>query len=415
MIKIKDSDNKPIAKSLYFFIFAGLIYLSITNVNFIFGKAASFILLFSPLVVGMLFALILLRPMDFICNLLLKIKRKSKSKHKPSDRALEIISLVLTLIMAIVILFFIGNIVVPQIITSFKNIIVSIKTYIPKLVKLASDKGYSTAQLESIISNIDFEKILSAIEQNATKLFDTAIGAVSGIATLTINLISSFIFSIYILANKKTIKRQSKKVLIAYFSPQNAKKLYSIARLTVSTFTSFFSGQCLEAIILGTIFFVSMTVFGFPYATVVSVIISITAFIPYVGTFIGCAIGVLLILMQDPMQSLLFVVMFIVIQQIENNLIYPHVVGNSVNLPSIWTFIAVIVGGALFGVGGMMFFIPITAIAYSLIRADVNDRIDKKYEADSDMLTKVFDGNVKTDVSVTGQKKESSDEVSVIK
>lgn len=412
---MKDSENKQIVKGLYFFVFIALIYLSITNVNFILGQAASLVLLFSPLVIGMLFALILLKPMGFICNLFMKIKSKSKGKHKLSDRAIEIISLVLTLIFAMIILFFIGNIVIPQIVTSFKNIIVSIKAYIPKLVELAAEKGYSTVELENIVSKIDVEKIVSTIGQNVTKLFGTAIGAVSGIATVTINIISSFIFSIYILANKKTIKRQVKKVLVAYFSHKNAQKLYSVAKLTVSTFTGFFSGQCLEAVILGSIFFISMTVFGFPYATVISVIIAITAFIPYVGTFIGCAIGVLLILMQNPMKALLFVVMFIIIQQLENNLIYPHVVGNSVNLPSIWTFIAVIVGGALFGVGGMMFFIPITAIAYSLIREDVNERIDKKYKNNQEITEMGFEVKIESDSAVIEKEKDTSNEVGVIK
>lgn len=178
-------------------------------------------------------------------------------------------------------------------------------------------------------------------------------------------------------------------MLLAYFKPKTAEKIKSVGMLTVTTFLNFFSGQCLEAVILGIIFFIAMSIFGFPFATVISVIIALTAIIPYVGAFLGCAVGVILIFMQDPMKALLFIVMFLVIQQLENNLIYPRVVGTSVNLPAIWTFTALIVGGALFGVVGMLFFIPLTSVLYTLLKNDVNYRIKKKYgEKADDMIVK---------------------------
>ena len=139
-------------------------------------------------------------------------------------------------------------------------------------------------------------------------------------------------------------------------------------------FSSFITGQCLEAVILGTMFVVSMTVFRMPYALMVGVLIAFTALIPIVGAFIGCGVGAFLILIDNPLQALWFVILFLVLQQVEGNLIYPHVVGNSVGLPAIWVLMAVSLGGSLFGVSGMLFFIPLTSSCYALLKESVNRR-----------------------------------------
>jgi predicted PurR-regulated permease PerM len=195
------------------------------------------------------------------------------------------------------------------------------------------------------------------------------------------------IFSIYLLANKRNLRRQSRKLISAYFPEKTAPKVQYVFDLVITTFSKFFSGQCLEAIILGLIFFIVLSITGFPYAPVISLIIGVTAFIPYVGAFIGCAVGVLLILMQSPMRALIFVAVFLVIQQLENNLIYPRVVGTSIGLPAMWTFAALIVGGAADGVVGMLVFITVASILYTLIRKDVNAKLrvknEKKLQANS--------------------------------
>ena len=138
------------------------------------------------------------------------------------------------------------------------------------------------------------------------------------------------------------------------------------------------AGQCIEAVILGTMFFVAMTVFRFPYAMLVGVLIAFTALIPVFGAFIGCAISFLLILLVSPMQALLFLILFFVLQQIEGNLIYPHVVGGSVGLPSVWVLMAVTIGGSLLGVVGMLIFIPLVSVLYALFREWTYKRLKKK-------------------------------------
>ena len=199
-------------------------------------------------------------------------------------------------------------------------------------------------------------------------------GVVSGVSTFVIG----FIFSIYILLQKEKLGRQAKQVLYALLPMEKADRALEIAKLTEKTFSSFLSGQCLEAVILGCLFVIAMTLFKMPYALLVGVLIGLTALIPIVGAFIGCIVGALLIALTDPIQALVFVALFLVLQQIEGNLIYPHVVGSSVGLPSIWVLAAVSIGGSLMGIGGMLLFIPLCSVVYALFREYVKGRLKEK-------------------------------------
>ena len=196
-------------------------------------------------------------------------------------------------------------------------------------------------------------------------------GVVSGVSTFVIGLI----FSFYILLQKEKLSRHGRQVIYGLLPMEKADRTLEILRLANRTFSHFLSGQCLEACILGTLFAAAMTIFRMPYALLVGVLIALTALIPIVGAFIGCGVGALLIAIDDPWKALWFVVMFLVLQQIEGNLIYPHVVGSSVGLPSIWVLAAVTLGGSLMGVLGMLLFIPLCSVVYSLFRAYVKDRL----------------------------------------
>ncbi len=201
---------------------------------------------------------------------------------------------------------------------------------------------------------------------------------INGVMTFFIG----FVFAIYILIQKETLGRQCIKVMNAFFPKKVVDKIYNVCSLSHKTFSKFITGQCLEALILGMMFFVSMTIFRLPYALLVGVLIAFTALIPMIGAFIGCAVGAFLILMVNPMQAVFFIILFLVLQQIEGNLIYPHVVGNSVGLPSMWVLFAVTVGGKLMGIVGMLVFIPLMSVLYTLFRELVNKRsqLSKKPE-----------------------------------
>jgi len=195
-------------------------------------------------------------------------------------------------------------------------------------------------------------------------------GVVSGGSTFVIGLI----FSFYILLQKERLARQGRQVLYALLPGPWADRSLEVLRFSGRTFSSFLSGQCVEAVILGALFVAAMTVFRMPYALLVGVLIALTALIPVVGAFIGCVVGALLIAVTNPWQAVGFVVLFLVIQQIEGNLIYPHVVGNSVGLPSIWVLAAVTIGGGVLGIGGMLLAVPLAATLYQILRDDVSRR-----------------------------------------
>ena len=196
----------------------------------------------------------------------------------------------------------------------------------------------------------------------------------SGVVTFVI----AFTFSIYVLFQKERLARQAKQILYAVFPEKATEKILSVAALSNQVFSSFLSGQCVEAVILGTLFVITMSILGMPYAMLTGIVIAITALIPIFGAFIGCVIGMLLIVMVDPVQAVWFLVLFLVLQQIEGNLIYPHVVGSSVGLPSIWVLVAVTVGGNMFGILGILVFIPLCSVLYALFAMFVKKRLRER-------------------------------------
>ena len=193
-----------------------------------------------------------------------------------------------------------------------------------------------------------------------------------------IDLALAFVFSIYVLFQKEKLARQMKKLILALSPKKVAEKIFYIAELSNRTFSSFLHGQLLEAVILGSLFFIAMTIFRFPYPLMISVTIAVTSIIPIFGAFIGAFIGAFLLLVIDYKMAFWFIIMFLIIQQIEGNLIYPHVVGKAAGLPSIWILVAVTVGGSLMGVLGILLFIPIFSIVYTLLSEYVNNRLKEK-------------------------------------
>lgn len=377
--KIRAWENRRFRSNLLFAALVILIYVFITNLDALGGKVIGFFSLFSPLLSGILLALILNIPLRSMEKFFHMLNSKSNRRRKLSEKTITMISLVLTMVLAILLLYFVGNSIIPQIVESFKSIIGSIETYYPKALSYLEDWGIDTTELREFMSKIDLNEVWKTLSDNAATILDTAFSTVKGAFTVITNIVTAIIFAVYILANRQNLKRQTNKILKAYCKPQTGHKIRYVGKLIIQTFSNFFSGQCLEAIILGIIFFIVMSIGRFPYAIVISVIIAVTALIPYVGAFVGCAIGAVLIFMQSPLRALAFIIMFLIIQQLENHLIYPRVVGTSVGLPAIWTFAALIAGGAVFGVAGMILFIPAASVLYSLLRSDVNNRIRKKY------------------------------------
>ena len=244
----------------------------------------------------------------------------------------------------------------------------------PDLLKWVTE----TTDLQSLDWSGLIQKAVTMIKDSVSVIATSAFSAVGGVTSAIVDLVIGLVFALYCLARKEVLARQGRRILYAIFPERFSDEVIRVLRLTNSTFSNFISGQCLEAVILGALFAVCMSIFKMPYVPLISVLIAVTALIPLVGAFVGCFLGAFFILVNDPFQALIFVAMFLVLQQIEGNLIYPKVVGTSIGLPGMWVLVAVTVGGDLMGVAGMLVMIPISSVLYALVREFTNKRIAER-------------------------------------
>ena len=330
----------------------------------------------SPFAIGAVLAFIFNVPMRSFERMLMGIKH-------PTLR--RVIALLLTLLAVLLVLTVVFSLLIPQVAATAETFAGRLPAFYEKVETLIFDFLAEHPDIQEwVIANTDFENIdLVGLAQNLfTMLGDSVetimLGAVSAIGSIfdvVFDLFISIVFAIYCLFQKETLARQGRKLLYSIASEKFADETVRVMRLTNSTFSNFLSGQCLEVCILGTMFAISMAIFGMPYIPLVSVLVAVTAFIPVVGAFIGCIVGALFILVDDPLQAVSFVAMFLVLQQLENNLIYPRVVGTSIGLPGMWVLLAVAVGGEFMGVAGMFLMIPLSSVLYTLLRERTNKRL----------------------------------------
>ncbi len=331
----------------------------------------------SPFLLGLVLAFIFNVPMR-------AIERHLPRKGKRWDRLRRPVAYVLTLLCVAGVLAVALFAIVPGVRTAASSALEQFPDAMERLnAQLAAWKDTLPAVQEMLAqADLNWQEIaqkLTELVQNYGKtLLTSGGGLIGGMVSGVVSFFVGFVFSIYVLLQKERLGRQGRQCLYALLPERTADQVLEVLRLSDRVFSNFLSGQCLEACILGSMFVVSMMLLRMPYALLVGVLIALTALIPIVGAFIGCVVGTLLIALNDPWQAAAFVVLFLVLQQIEGNLIYPHVVGSSVGLPSIWVLAAVTVGGNLFGIAGMLFFIPLCSVLYALFRRFVWQRLHRK-------------------------------------
>ncbi|SKC76865.1 AI-2E family transporter [Maledivibacter halophilus] len=382
--------DKQSAKNIIgisFFII--LLYWGINNLSIIANMLQKTLGYISPFLIGLCIAFILNIPMRPIENWIIKILKTKKVKRKQSKqfsyKSIRSISIVLTLIVFLCVIFLVMFIVIPEISRTIKSIkdilpnsIQSIQQYLNK-IDIKMPLIVKQAELMGInIENIN-KAFLTFIENASIYVVDSFISIIGSIFSSLLNFFLGLVFSFYVLINKEKLANQGKYVLDAFLSKRRSNQIISVLTLTNKTFINFFTGQFVDALILGGLFWIGMTIFRFPYAMMISVLIAFTALIPVFGAFIGCAVGTFLILVSNPMQAVWFIVFFLIIQQIEGNFIYPKIVGSSVGLPPMWVLVAVTLGGSIMGVFGMLIFIPITSVLYNLFKETVKKRLKEKH------------------------------------
>ncbi|MFI3237145.1 MAG: AI-2E family transporter [Lachnospiraceae bacterium] len=369
--------NKEFVKSVRgLVLFTAIVLLGITYFEQVIWFLQFILQILNPFVIGACIAFVLNIPMSLIEDKLVgRIKGVTAYKR--------VISFILSLFAIILVGYGVIQIIVPQIATTLVDLGVKIPIFLTETYYLIEDMAVKNPELLAYIESIDIRSldwnsiITKAADVLKNGLFDIlnstvlVFGSVFGIV---FDGVIALVFAIYILMQKETLKRQANQVGTAYLSESLHAKVVKVVCLLEKNFKNFISYQCLEGVILGSIYVVVMVLLGFPYAVMIGVLVAVTSLVPIIGAFVGCSIGAFLILVDDPMKALWFIILFVVIQQVEGNLIYPKVVGTSVGLPPIWVLMAVSLGGSLMGIIGMLLFIPIGSTLYTLLREDVYRR-----------------------------------------
>lgn len=300
----------------------------------------------------------------------------------------RLIAVVLTFIAVLLVLTLVFVLLIPQLSNTIQSLIPKLYTFVVNTEKTVTEFLEMNPQvMEWVVNNTDFEsldwaglaqKAISMVGTSVSKIVDKTFAAIGSITGALVDVVIALVFSLYCLFQKESLARQGRKLLYAFLPESISDSVIRVFRLTNTTFSNFLSGQCVEVCILGCLFAVSMAIFRMPYIPLVSVLVAVTAFIPVVGAWVGCVLGAFFILVANPMQAVWFVVMFLVLQQIENNLIYPRVVGTSIGISGMWVLVAVGVGGELMGVAGMFLMIPVASVLQTLLREATNKRLAGK-------------------------------------
>ena len=375
-LKIDKKISRGLMISLLVFIVAYLLLRETERVRMIWNFLDG---IFSPFAIGALLAFIMNVPTRFFEGKLMRIK---------NEKARRIIAICCMLLSVLAVLIGVLLLLVPQIEDTIRTLVGQLPGFLmgvgdrvdefltnhPQIQEILGLEGQSV----SIQWGALVETIMLALESSVSTIVGSAVSLVSTLASGTVNAVFSIIFAFYCLARKETLARQGRKMLYSFLKPHKADEVVRVMRMTNSTFSNFITGQCIEAVILGLLFVPAMAAFRMPYIPLICVVITITALVPLVGAFAGCILGAFFILVNDPMQAVVFVIMFLLIQQFEGNVIYPKVVGESIGLPGMWVLLAVAVGGGLMGVMGMFLMVPLASVLYTLLREFTSKRVEER-------------------------------------
>lgn len=376
-------NSKNIKKIRGLILFAAVVLLALMKFDLLCSAVVFLISICKPFVLGAVIAFVINLPMRFYEKKLFDasgLKPQTKIKLAKIKRP---VSLILALVSVVLVLTLVIITVIPQLVATVqvlaKEIPLFMEEFFDWLEVVLAANPQLLAQINAIeIPEINWQEVFQTIwnflQNGMGNMLTSTFSVASSIVSGTVNFFIALIFSFYILIQKERLGDQCRRLVKAYTKPHINEWVMKVAHLLYQNFSRFITGQCTEAIILGALFIIIMSIFRFPFAFMIGVLIAFTALIPIVGAFIGCFIGAFLILVDSPTKVIGFLILFIILQQLEGNLIYPHVVGNSVGLPSIWVLAAVTVGGSLFGVAGMLIFIPLLSTVYLLLKEDVNRR-----------------------------------------
>lgn len=412
-MKLDKENTKQIIKIV---VIAIVLLVALLNIEPVWNVCKTFLSILSPFICGLAIAFILNIFMRFYEEKLFKTKKKRKNnskeitqseknnqsnnimtkasnnvinktnlekenkQNKDNKNGKRVVSIALSIITIVAVVTIIMLLIIPQFVEIIKNLIINMPTYLESLKDWAIDLTQRVPEINNFIQNIqiDTEALKNGLMNISKGVLDVTINQVSGLVSGIVNFFIAIVFAVYILANKEGLKVQAKEFIYARIPEERADYILKVSRLARDSFRSFLTGQAKEAVILGVLCTLGMLILGIPYAGPVGALTALTAFIPIVGAFIGGFVGAVLIVAIDPIKALIFIIFIIVLQQIEGNLIYPHVVGKNIGLPSIWVLVAITIGESLFGIMGMVIGLPILSIIYAIVTENTNKKLQEK-------------------------------------
>lgn len=356
------------------------LYAALMNLGAVVGVLGKVVKLMLPVLLGLVFAFILSVPMNGFEKLLRKAWRGKGS------RLIRPLSLLLTLVSIGLVLVLVVTAAIPALVTSVMSVVDLFQTRWPEWMDWLQERwpawtvqleqmGVNLSQVPVWLESIELGQVVRQLSSGAGSLLSSAVDAAATAVSAITSCVFALIVAVYVLLDKRNLARQARNLTCAYLKPSVAQRMIHIATLTRDTFSKFLSGQCMEAIILGLLIFITFSLLGLPYAPLIAMLTGVCAFVPYVGALVSCVIGTFLTLLTDPVQAIICLAAYLIIQFVETQFIYPHVVGSSVGLSPLWTLIAALVGGNLFGLPGMVFFVPLTAVIYTLVRESTQRRL----------------------------------------
>lgn len=375
--------KEKMKKMALLIVMAILVYNGVKHIDVVLDCIIKLLGLVFPFIIGGCVAFVLNVPMSAIER---HVFERYHGKHqKLVSKIKRPLSFFMAVILVVGVIILVAVFITPQlgetigvIINQIPKFFNDVQVWINQLMDEYKWVADQLGQLEIDWNSLS-KSLISFLQTSIGSAFSSTMGFAFALINGVVTFFLGFVFAVYVLFQKEKLSVQVKKMMYAYLKESHADRIIEVLHMTHRTFSRFLSGQCCEAVILGTLFFVTLTIFKMPYALLISVVIAFLSLIPIVGAFMGCFIGALLILMVNPWEAIAFVAIFLVIQQIEGNLIYPRVVGSSIGLPAIWVLVAVTVGGSAFGIAGMLVFIPLTSVVYSLLREWMYKRLSDRH------------------------------------
>ncbi|EHK2349030.1 AI-2E family transporter [Clostridium perfringens] len=320
----------------------------------------------------------------FILNIPVKLIEKNLGNGKFFKGMKRSFSITLTFLFFILAITLFILFVIPQLLSSISTLMNSIPEYLSQFEKFLEVNAINNSQSQVMMQNIINEllNMWKEILKVTSQIVGTSLGYLLdftlGITYGVINFFLALVLAIYMLASKEILISQLKLIIYAFVSKNKSDRIIELGKMCNEMFSKFILGQCTEALVIGVLCFIGMIILKMPYALLISVVIGVTALIPVFGAFLGTIPSAFIILIIDPIKALWFIIFIIVLQQLEGNLIYPRVVGSSIGLSALWVMFAMIVGGSLFGIIGMLIGIPIFGVVFKILKRVANRKINEK-------------------------------------